>query len=158
MGSTILYLAVDSPHFETRRAALASSRILTNLFPTTFNLVMRDSFNAILSRVNKATTEITQEQVLTRQRRLSSLIATCTAFDDNVESTLREELLSELLILCHHPEICPIIPLSFNCISDDMQVITRANCGLSSSSAPNLTRCMWLAKKWIGYVRWFTST
>jgi hypothetical protein len=47
-----------------------------------------------------------ERPTVNRQPRLLAFLAASAAFGDGAEPTLREQLLAQLVVLAHHPEIC----------------------------------------------------
>jgi hypothetical protein len=47
-----------------------------------------------------------EKPIINKQPRLLAFLAASAAFGDSAEPTLREQLLANLVILAHHPEIC----------------------------------------------------
>jgi len=91
-------------------------RSVAGRMPDLVNRVVRDGVNAYLARggtnsVTKFSTaadEVTTEW--TKHARLSSLLfgAVSVGEESEVEESVREELVGELVILAHHPMVCEL--------------------------------------------------
>jgi hypothetical protein len=85
------------------------------LAPTTASDLVRGGLVAYLARQrtvtsipkNQNTSEDSSEKpAVNNQPRLLAFLAASVAFSEGTEPTLREQLLAELVVLAHHPEIC----------------------------------------------------
>jgi hypothetical protein len=47
-----------------------------------------------------------ERPAVNKQPRLLAFLVASAAFGEDVEPTLREQLLTKLVVLAHHPEIC----------------------------------------------------
>jgi hypothetical protein len=86
--------------------ALTSLRSLNATQATLIHKVIRE---AALNRLQKVEVSESQEQAeprSTNQTRFNSVLSALSTFGDSVESTEREKLLSELIVIAHHPEAC----------------------------------------------------
>jgi hypothetical protein len=113
LGSAYLHLAMESQRPEFRRRVIASVGYLAAVAPETANKLVRSGLTAYLTRrrtsLSKSQTSSTEDEkpVIRTQPRLLAFLSASTAFgkdEDNI--ALREKLLSETIVLAHHPEIC----------------------------------------------------
>jgi hypothetical protein len=84
---------------------------LTALAPKETNEVVRAGLMAYLARRRTSVpknpnTSDNEKPTINKQPRLLAFLAASAAFGDGAEPTLREQLLANLVILAHHPEIC----------------------------------------------------
>lgn len=111
LGFAYLYLAIEGHNPEFRRQVVASVGRLTALAPKESNELVRAGLMAYLARrrtsvpKNPNTSE-DEKPTINKQPRLLAFLAASAAFGDGAEPTLREQLLANLVILAHHPEIC----------------------------------------------------
>jgi len=111
LGFTYLYLAIEGHEPEFRRQVVASVGHLTALVPKATNDLIRAGLMAYIARrrtsvpKNQKTSE-DEKPAVNKQPRLLAFLAASAAFGDGAELTLREQLLSKLVVLAHHPEIC----------------------------------------------------
>ncbi|SCZ89778.1 BZ3500_MvSof-1268-A1-R1_Chr1-3g01573 [Microbotryum saponariae] len=105
----IAHLILHSSHFETRTAA---TRTLASLQRTYSNLVHsivgRGLLDWITQDLSAAKTKPTSEDAPTPvdlAPRFRPILLALAQFEDEVEPTQREELLTRLVVLAHHPRI-----------------------------------------------------
>ncbi|KAN0130768.1 ARM repeat-containing protein [Lactarius tabidus] len=113
LGSAYLYLAMESQVPEFRRRVVASVGHLAVVAPETANKLVRSGLTAYLTRrrtsISKSQTSLTENEkpAIRTQPRLLAFLSASTAFGRDEDNTaLREKLLSETIVLAHHPEIC----------------------------------------------------
>lgn len=112
LGSAYLYLATESNVPEFRRHVIASVERLAVLAPETASGVVRAGLTAYLARrrtstpKNQSTSAEDEKPVVNKQPRLLAFLSASAAFSEGTETTLREQLLSESIVLAHHPVIC----------------------------------------------------
>ena len=113
LGSAYLYLAMESQVPEFRRRVIVSVEHLAAVAPETANRLVQAGLTAYLTRrrtsISKSQTTPTENEkpAIRTQPRLLAFLSASTAFQrDEVHTTLREKLLSETIVLAHHPEIC----------------------------------------------------
>lgn len=83
----------------------------TALAPKETNEVVRAGLMAYLARRQTSVpknqnTSDDERPIIDKQPRLLAFLAASAAFGDSAETTLHEQLLANLVILAHHPEIC----------------------------------------------------
>jgi hypothetical protein len=64
--------------------------------------------------------DASEKPAVNKQPRLLAFLAASAAFGEGTEPTLREQLIAELVVLAHHPEICT----SFRVYTRTGEVIT----------------------------------
>ena len=112
LGSAYLYLATESNVPEFRRHVIASVERLAVLAPKIASEVVRSGLTAYLARrraampKNQGTCIEDEKPALNKQPRLLAFLSASAAFGEDTEPTLREQLLSESIVLAHHPAIC----------------------------------------------------
>lgn len=95
-------------HVETRREALSTLRFLNHRAPRVLNAVIREGLLAYTSRKEVAHSSNSAEEVSRPSRvveRLPGVVLAITSFGTTTDILLREELLAELIILAHHPDV-----------------------------------------------------
>jgi hypothetical protein len=99
---------VESTRKDTRQAAnkLILEAAVWNPHLTT--TMMRGSVIAFLCRVSSATKTTTGEEALVwnKHSRLASVLLSSVAYEDNVEVELKEELVTQLVVVGHHDFVC----------------------------------------------------
>lgn len=111
LGFAYLYLAIEGHEPEFRRQVVASVGRLITLAPKATNELVRAGLMAYLARrrtsvpKNQNSSE-DEKPTVSRQPRLLAFLAASAAFGDGAEPTLREQLLAQLVVLAHLPEIC----------------------------------------------------
>lgn len=88
------------------------------------NRVLRDALIGFLSKEKASTAKPTaisddsDVQPTNKQGRLTALLFSCASFPEDVELSIRQDLLADLIILGHHPATCaPFFP--FHLINPD---------------------------------------
>ncbi|TFY83754.1 hypothetical protein EWM64_g252 [Hericium alpestre] len=111
IGLTLLHLAVEAQTPDSRRRVILSVEHLVHVLPKIANGVIKDALKAYLTQGKTApskTVICSAEEVkpaLNKQPRLLAFLYTCGSFTDDVDTGVREELLSDLVVLGHHPHI-----------------------------------------------------
>jgi hypothetical protein len=90
---------------------ITSVEYLTALVPKTASEVIRAGLAGYLVRQRTSilkSQNISEDEkpVVNKQPRILAFLAASAAFGEDAEPTLREQLLAELVVLAHHPEIC----------------------------------------------------
>ncbi|KAH9175038.1 ARM repeat-containing protein [Lactarius sanguifluus] len=112
LGSAYLHLAIESQVPEFRRRVIASVEHLGAVAPKTTNELVRSGLTAYLTRrrtsIPKSQNTPTENEkpAIRKQPRLLAFLSASAAFGREEDHTLREKLLSEIIVLAHHPEIC----------------------------------------------------
>ncbi|KAH9007605.1 ARM repeat-containing protein [Lactarius deliciosus] len=112
LGSAYLHLAIESQVPEFRRRVIASVEHLGAIAPKTANELVRSGLTAYLTRrrtsIQKSQNTPTENEkpAIRKQPRLLAFLSASAAFGREEDHTLREKLLSETIVLAHHPEIC----------------------------------------------------
>ena len=112
LGSAYLHLAIESQVPEFRRRVVASVEHLAAVAPETANRLVRSGLTAYVTRrrtsipKSQNTTTENEKPAIRKQPRLLAFLSASTAFRRDEDRTLREKLLSEIIVLAHHPEIC----------------------------------------------------
>lgn len=115
LGSTLLHLAVEGRTPEFRKRVLASLELLAILLPKVVNAIVRDALSAYLQRPTPSPAKASNDTVedskplVNKQSRLLAYLSASASFADEVETAVREELLSDLVIIAHHPKICEFL-------------------------------------------------
>jgi hypothetical protein len=97
---------------EFRRRVVASVEHLAAVAPETANKLVRSGLTAYLTlrrtSIPKSQNTPTENEkpAIRKQTRLLAFLSASTAFGRDEDHTLREKLLSETIVLAHHPEIC----------------------------------------------------
>ncbi|KAH9002519.1 ARM repeat-containing protein, partial [Lactarius deliciosus] len=101
------------PSAEFRRRVIASVEHLGAIAPKTANELVRSGLTAYLTRrrtsIQKSQNTPTENEkpAIRKQPRLLAFLSASAAFGREEDHTLREKLLSETIVLAHHPEIYP---------------------------------------------------
>ena len=108
----LLHLATESNSFEVRRAISSLVASSNSHAPKLTHLVLREGIRSWLMQTEKAKAVVKpvgddQDAPVDHTPRLRSLLLTLSTFDDEVPTELRQELVSQLLVLAHHPKLGP---------------------------------------------------
>lgn len=112
IGMVLLHLAVDSPSSQIRRSTIAALESSSSIQPQLVSRVVRESLTASLSREKPSSakaaviSEDENEKPTHKQTRLAAFLTSVGSIGDDVDLTIRENLMAELVILGHHPIIC----------------------------------------------------
>ena len=104
-GRALLHISLSSSFSATRRAALASLKFLTGRIPRLIHHVMRDAIKARLSHPVPAVLVSDDVSSISGYERLPAVLLALSSFAESTESTLREDLLTEAVILAHHGDV-----------------------------------------------------
>ena len=96
---------------EFRRRVIVSVEHLATVAPETANRLVQSGLTAYLTRrrISKSQTTPAENEkpAIRTQPRLLAFLSASTAFRrDEDHTALCEKLLSEIIVLAHHPEIC----------------------------------------------------
>lgn len=115
LGLSFVNLAFSSSHSDTRRAAFAALQSGIQVRPKVYTRLIRESLKAwCLAReasANKAagSTNTTagdeDKNFATGPRQVLQLLATAIAFGNDVEEEVKQDGLTELVVLAHHAEL-----------------------------------------------------
>lgn len=110
-----LQLAVNSSSSHVRRATIAALNYISAKQPQLVNRVVRESLTAFLLRIKHSSTktpiasEEEEESPTHKQARLSAFLFSAAAIDEEIDLTVRESAIAELVVLGHHPIICKFL-------------------------------------------------
>lgn len=123
-----LHLAVDSPSPHVRRTVIATLESNVSKQPQLLNRIIRESLAASLSRDKPAPSKVkdvgeeTQEAPSHKQARLSAYLFAAGSISDDIDLSIRENLMAELVVLGHHSAICTTLCFGFR---PSLTAITR---------------------------------
>lgn len=106
-GNIFLHLAVDGPSVDIRRLALASLTKQASQSPEIVARIVSAALKVYLTKESTPTkTSITIDDTDTKQvskeGRLCAFLLTCAATGEDVEVSIREKLVVELIVISHH--------------------------------------------------------
>ncbi|ORY90168.1 ARM repeat-containing protein [Leucosporidium creatinivorum] len=106
----LLHLATESTSFEVRKAISEVIAVTNSRAPKLAHLVVTEGIRSWLVQAEKAKTVAKpiaedQDTPVDHTPRLRSLLLTLSTFDDSTPAELREDLVSNLLVLAHHPKL-----------------------------------------------------
>ncbi|KAK4705757.1 hypothetical protein P7C70_g456, partial [Phenoliferia sp. Uapishka_3] len=109
-SQALVHLAVESIHFETRKATNAFIKTLNHRNPPLAHLIVREGvknwlFTAEKTKVAAKPLSEDQEAPQDRSPRLRPVLIALTSFDAETPTDVREGLLCQLLVLAHHPKL-----------------------------------------------------
>lgn len=111
LGSVFLHLAVDSSSTDIRRSTLATLSLQTSKHPELVNHLVS---LALVSRLTREKSTLTKPvapseegevKILNTETRLCAFLLTCAAFGPDLDNSIREILLVNLVVLGHHPAV-----------------------------------------------------
>jgi len=106
LGLAFLHVAVDGRSPEVRRAVIKALEAEAAKQPQLVNRIVKESLTELLtSDKPKTTVNLGQETPAYKQVRLSAFLSSTTAIADDVDLSTRENFLTELIVLGHHPII-----------------------------------------------------
>lgn len=109
-GLAFLHLTLKSEHSSTRRDGLETYRTLNLRAPRIAHQTLREALTSLLNRVPQTSSD-GQQQPISLEKAPSILLAS-SSFDDSVSASAREDLVAELLIIAHHPDVGKNFPSS----------------------------------------------
>ncbi len=92
---------------QTRRSAKETVEAQNRSHPLLTNQIVRESLNAFLTKSGKSTEDEEQNNVKFPQ--LMALLKACAVFEESTSTREREGLISQLILLAHHPRLCVFI-------------------------------------------------
>lgn len=104
-----VHLVLESSSPAIRRDVHSVIIANTRRQPQLINRVIRDALTTFVSRGTpspKPTSTDEAPKPWNKHSRLSTLISSAVSFDDNLELSVREDIIVELIILGHHHLIC----------------------------------------------------
>jgi hypothetical protein len=113
MGSAFLHLAVNSQTPQQRRAVINALEVAVAKQPQIVNRIVSESLAGLLTREKPSTskTSVSEEHEVSphRQARLSAFLSSAAAIGEDVDLAVRENLMTELIVLGHHSAICRLL-------------------------------------------------
>jgi hypothetical protein len=111
IGLTFLHLAVDSQSSQVRRAVIKELKANAGKQPQVVNSILSESLTRSLIQDKPATSKTSnlgEEHGVSahRQARLLTFLSSTAAIGEDIDLTIRENLMAELIVLGHHPAIC----------------------------------------------------
>jgi len=110
LGLVFLHLALDGSTPEIRQATQTAVAESTARLPQLTNCVIRDSVNTFISRGPPASKAASSAEDLAKpwndHARLSALLLSSVSFDVDLDLTIREDLIVELIVIGHHDLVC----------------------------------------------------
>ncbi|GAA5985182.1 hypothetical protein JCM5350_004261 [Sporobolomyces pararoseus] len=112
-ANALVFLAVEGPTFEVRKAALAFVQEATERSPQLLHLAMRDAIRSWLVQGEKAKTPakpVAEDaaEPIDHATRLRPLLMTLVTFAESTPRETVEELVSHLLVVAHHPRLSSV--------------------------------------------------
>lgn len=117
-GLLLIHLGLDSPSADVRRSTNALICRATVHHPKLTNLIIRESLAAFLLRgppVQPSTSPDDSPVQWNKHARLVALLLSAASFAEEVESSVREEVVVQLIVLVHHDLICkPVLGAKYD--------------------------------------------
>jgi hypothetical protein len=110
VGSIFLHLAVEASSADIRRAAISSMNAQASQLPEVTNRIASTSLQAYLTKESVATKTLTtsedaETKAVSKDSRLCAFLISCAAVGANVEQSVRETLVLDLIVVSHHPTL-----------------------------------------------------
>ncbi|KAF9496394.1 ARM repeat-containing protein [Pleurotus eryngii] len=108
-GLLFIHLAVNSGSPESRRNVLTTLSSLSSQFAKLTNDILYDALVSFLANgktVAKASCPEGPDGTWNKHSRLSTLLLSCFNFSEDVDATLREDILVQVLVVAHHEHVC----------------------------------------------------
>ena len=111
VGNVFLHLAVEGSTVDIRRIAVSAMNAIAPKHPQVINRVVSASLKAYLTKAvapptkAQTSTEETETKTVSKEGRLSAFLISCAAVGADVEQSVRESLVLDLLIVSYHPAI-----------------------------------------------------
>lgn len=106
-GSALLHLAVESTRKDTRQATNKMISEAAFWDPHLTTTLIRESVVASLCRVSSTKTTTGEDApALKKHSRLASVLLSSVTYDGEVDMELKEELVTELIVVGHHEFVC----------------------------------------------------
>ncbi|KAA1470496.1 ARM repeat-containing protein [Dentipellis sp. KUC8613] len=112
LGLVFLHLATDGKTPESRRLVTLRLEHLNTLLPKVVNGVVHDALKVHLTHGKSTPPKAAngsaddEKPATNKQPRVLAFLLSTASFSDDVELDLREEMLTDQLVLGHHPLIC----------------------------------------------------
>ncbi|KAG5642517.1 hypothetical protein DXG03_002618 [Asterophora parasitica] len=108
LGLVLLHLSLDGTTPQTRREVNVVVSRCAARFPELTNRVVRDGLSAFLARGIPSSAKSAEDggQPWNKHSRLSTLLLSAINLPDEIELTVREDLIVKLIILGHHHLVC----------------------------------------------------
>ncbi len=119
LGLVYVHLALDSQFSDIRKLAGSSVTEAMKRAPRQTGRIIREALSNFVARdphaQKAAPTVSTEESATARSKhgRLSALLLSSVTFPEDVNDTLREDAVVELIVLAHHGLICSYAVLSW---------------------------------------------
>ena len=108
VGNLFLYLAVDGSSVDIRRLAVSSMNAQALKLPEVVNRIVPASLKMYLIKESvsaKASSEEAETKAVSKEGRLYAFLISCAAVGHDVDVSVRENLVLDLLVVSHHPAI-----------------------------------------------------
>lgn len=108
-GLLFIHLAVNSGSPESRRNVLTTLSSLSSQFAKLTNDILYDALVSFLANgktFTKASSAEGPDGTWNKHSRLSTLLLSCFNFSEDVDATLREDILVQVLVVAHHEHVC----------------------------------------------------
>lgn len=108
VGNLFLHLAVDGLSVEIRRLAVLSMNAQAPKLPEVVNRIVSASLKAYLVKESapaKTNGEDADTKAVSKEGRLCAFLISCAAVGQDLDRSVREHLVLDLLVVSYHPAI-----------------------------------------------------
>ncbi|EKM53603.1 uncharacterized protein PHACADRAFT_125439 [Phanerochaete carnosa HHB-10118-sp] len=108
VGNLFLHLAVDGSSVEIRRLAVSSMNAQAPKLPEVVNRIVSASLKAYLVKESapaRTSGEEAETKVVSKEGRLCAFLISCAAVGQDVDCSVREDLVLDLLVVSYHTAI-----------------------------------------------------
>ncbi|THH23082.1 hypothetical protein EUX98_g8100 [Antrodiella citrinella] len=111
LGSSLLHLSIDGSTPEFRRRVISTVASLNSREPELLSRAVSSALVAHLTRERTPTRADANgdesEKFINKDTRLPALFLSCGTFSEEYDVVKRESLLTDLIVVGHHPSLCP---------------------------------------------------
>jgi hypothetical protein len=108
VGSAFFHLAVDGKSLDSRKRTFAVLERLAFLFPKVVSQLIQQATEAYVARPKAAAKILSEDErpVVNKFSRILAFLSAAVAFGDDVDDKMRGQILSEFIVISHHPAVC----------------------------------------------------
>ncbi|GJE94641.1 ARM repeat-containing protein [Phanerochaete sordida] len=109
VGNIFLHLAVDSSSVDIRRLAITSMNAQAPKYPEVVSRIVSTSLKAYLVKESASAKvsngEDAETKAVSKEGRLCAFLISCAAIGQDIDQSVRESLVLDLLVVSYHPAI-----------------------------------------------------
>ena len=127
VGNIFLHLAVEGSSADIRRLAITSMNAQASKLPEIVNRAVSASLKAHLvkeaSPSKAQTSEDSDSKAVNKEGRLCAFLISCAAVGEDVDVSIRENLVVDLVVVSHHPALGAFYPMYTLCSTEYVIIV-----------------------------------